>query len=211
MLVNYASQFDTAESIERSRLAEYRTAPRAGPWLLGFGGVGTGGVETLLFLQTKAGYSAFAVMRLPATTESTVSSQYASLMKEIKSSFGRTLSSLPAVFGVSKQTLYNWANGETPKEAHQNKLIELADAGRVFSALGFKPTSAALERTLANGKSFLQLLADGMPGATTAEKLVTLVKRSQKSRASLDELFEGRKTPRLEAADMEAVSFPEDA
>lgn len=97
---------------------------------------------------------------------------YAELMQVIKSGFGRTMSRLPEVFGVSRQTIGSWMKGETPKPVHQEKLRQLAEAARIFSALGFKPTSLALDRTITQGKSLLQLLSEGADGRDAAKRLV---------------------------------------
>lgn len=83
---------------------------------------------------------------------------------------------IPA-FGVSRQTLYNWPCGETPKESHQGKLVQLAAAARAFTDIGFKPTAPSLERTVAQGKSFVELIWQGADGKETAERLVRIEKR----------------------------------
>jgi transcriptional regulator with XRE-family HTH domain len=211
MLALPAPFSDPTQAFERIRPAEYRTLSSMGGKLPGFGDVGTGGIETLLFVQTRAGYSLFAVVGKSALVEAPSCSPFVDLMRGIKVAFGRTMSSLPAVFGVSRQTLYNWLSGETPKEPHQNKIHELAAAGRTFVSLGFTPTSAMLDRTIAEGKSFLQLLAEGRDGTDSAEKLVRLIARTQQSRAALTEILGGRKTPRPGISDMGAPSFDEDA
>src|SRR5690348_12410745 len=106
------------------------------------GGAGTGGIESgdyyrrMYLLQI--GYQAFLVVVPPA--KAAEPALYAELMQVIKAGFGRTMTRLPEVFGVSRQTLYNWLNGETPKPVHQERLRQLAEAARMFSALGFKPT-----------------------------------------------------------------------
>jgi hypothetical protein len=117
---------------------------------------------------------------------------------------------LPEVFGVSRQTLYNWLGGETPKAAHQAKIGQLAAAARVFSGLGVTPTSDLLDRVLSHGKSFLQLLADGADGADTAAKLVQIAKRSADSRSRLDAILDGRRTGHPDISDMGSPSLAED-
>jgi transcriptional regulator with XRE-family HTH domain len=123
-------------------------------------------------------------------------------MKEVKTGFGRTMSHLPAVFGVSRQTLYNWLNGETPKEQHHDKLVQLAAAARVFTEAGFKPTALSFERVVAQGKSFLELIAQGAEGREAAERLVRIEKRGMAARAKLDDLLGDRKPSRLSVSDM---------
>ena len=98
--------------------AIYGQAPVAegGP-LPCFGGAGTGGIEGVHFATSRQGYRPFTVIvKVDVETIPEPYAPYADLMKEVKSGFGRTLSHLSSVFGVSRQTLYNWLNGEIPKE-----------------------------------------------------------------------------------------------
>ncbi|MCL2715833.1 MAG: hypothetical protein FWD68_14965 [Alphaproteobacteria bacterium] len=89
---------------------------------------------------------------------------FAELLQKIQTGFGRTMARLPAVFGVSRQTLYNWLGGETPKPTHHEKLRQLAEAAQYFSEVGFKPTSLTPDRTISQGKSLLQLVREGADG-----------------------------------------------
>jgi transcriptional regulator with XRE-family HTH domain len=190
--------------------APHSHRPPASQSLPTIGAAGTGGVESddyyrrMYILQI--GYQAFLVV---APVQSPDLAPYADLMQEIKSGFGRTMTRLPEVFGVSRQTLYNWLNGETPKPAHQEKLKQLAQAARMFSVLGFKPTSLALDRTITRGKSLLQLLSEGADGRDAAKKLVRIVQRGNEARAKLDDLLGGRKS-RPEVSDMGTPSMDED-
>lgn len=152
--------------------------------------VGTGGVASELFVRNAMGYRSFKVLEFVTPVEY---APFSKLMHEVKSGFGRTMSSLPEVFGVSRQTLYNWLEGETPKPVHQEKLRQLAEAANVFAELGVKPTALMLGRTILQGKTFLQLMADGAHGKDTAKKLVHIVQRGTDSRAKLDSLLGGRK------------------
>jgi transcriptional regulator with XRE-family HTH domain len=150
--------------------------------------VGTGGIATLEFVREAFGYQPYEVLEQRQVVEE---APYAKLMGQVKSGFGRTMSRLPEVFGVSRQTLYNWLEGEKPKAVHQERLRQLAEAAKVFADLGIKPTTPMLDRTVAQGKSFLQLMAAD-------------------SRAKLDALLEGRKA-KLVASDIGAPALDEDA
>lgn len=167
--------------------------------------VGTGGLASELFVRSSMGYQPFKVLEFISPVDQT---PFASLMQEVKTGFGRTLSRLPEVFGVSRQTLYNWLDGETPKSVHQEKLKQLAQAGNVFTELGFKLTPLMLDRTIAQGKTFIQLMADGADGKNTAKKLVGIVQRGTESRAKLDQLLGGRKA-KLTAEDIGAPLLDE--
>jgi hypothetical protein len=116
---------------------------------------------------------------------------YAQLMQDVRDGFGRTLSRLPSVFEVSRRTLYNWIEGETPKEIHRAKLVQLAAAAREFQAVGFTPTADVLDWTLMRDKTFLELLAEGEQGAPLAQKLMRVVEHERKAQARLEKSLEG--------------------
>jgi hypothetical protein len=185
--------------------------PPASQLLPTIGAAGTGGVECGDYYRRMhllpMGYQASLVVI--AFAQAPDPAPYAELMEVIKSGFGRTMTRLPEVFGVSRQTLYNWLNGETPKPAHQEKLRQLAEAARIFSALRFKPTSLALDRSITRGKSLLQLLSEGADGRDAAKKLVRIVQRGNKARTKLDEMLGGRKA-NLEAFDVGTPSLDDD-
>lgn len=169
--------------------------------------VGTGGVASALFVRQAFGYQPFEVLEIPQLVEI---APYAELMGQVKAGFGRTMSRLPEVFGVSRQTLYNWLEGETPKVAHQERLRQLAEAAQVFAGLGIKPTTPMLDRTVARGKSFLQLMAAGADGQETAKQLIRIVQRGNDSRAKLDTLLAGRRA-KLSAFEIGAPALDEGA
>lgn len=176
---------------------------------LEFGMPGTGGSATWEFWERRFGYGAIALSPTSQPTAAVGAAQQS--MQTVREGFGRTMSYLTEVFGVSRQTLYNWLSGEkAPSPEHEGKIGQLEAASKRFMELGFKPSSSHLTRTLAQGKSFLALLAAGGDGAATADKLVKLVRRGQGSRARLEELLAGRKPPgRL--ADALAPVMDEDA
>ncbi|MEI7842412.1 MAG: hypothetical protein WCI39_05205 [Gallionellaceae bacterium] len=175
-----------------------------------FGGAGTGGVEGVRFVLSRQGYRPYTVVEVVVAAPHSSYAPYANLMEEVKTGFGRTMSHLPAVFGVSRQTLYNWLAGELPKQQHQNKLVQLAAAARVFVEMCYKPTHQALHRTVAQNKSFVELLGDGADGKETAQRLVRIVKRGIASQEKLDALLGDRTPPRLNISDMGRPSLAED-
>lgn len=193
--------------------AIYQKDERANSWpahLPSFGGAGTGGLENVSFYIDRQGYPTFTIdiVDLP---DPVIGTSYTNLMAEIKNGFGRTFSHLPAVFGVSRQTLYNWSGGEQPKELHQAKLVQLAEAARVFTITGFKPSALNLQRTVAKGKSFIALLSEGESGRETAQKLIRIVNRGTADRNKLNALLENRKAPPLESSDWGLPSFEDEA
>ncbi len=168
---------------------------------------GTGGSASMLFLQQSIGYRPYLILQPSRTVDE---APYARLMEQVKAGFGRTLSRLPEVFSVSRQTLYNWLDGETPKLVHQERLRQLAEAAQVFADLGVKPTTPMLDRTVSQGKSFIQLMASNADGKETAKKLIRLIQSGNASRTKLEKLLTGRKAS-LVPADLGAPALDEDA
>ncbi len=177
----------------------------APPWT--YGNAGTGGEHGIELATHHVGY-AFPSLG-GAAEKSPEAATHVLQMQQVKAGFGRTMSRLPEVFGVSRQTLYNWLKGETPKDIHLERLRELADAAALFSDMGFTPTSNSLDRTLLQGKSFLQLLAQGESGKEMARKLIRVHQRSGDARAKLDALLGGKKASTA-AEDFGAPAFKED-
>lgn len=170
--------------------------------------VGTGGTATQQFWAQDLGYRPHVVVVPTTSYHSAPVARHTALMHDVRRGFGRTMSRLPEVFGVSRQTLYNWLSGETPKAAHQERLQQLAAAASVFEHMGVKPTTAMLDRPLAAGQSFLQLMAAGADGDTTARQLLRVHGQQASARAKLDALLGARKT-RPSASDLGTPAFQE--
>jgi transcriptional regulator with XRE-family HTH domain len=177
-----------------------------------FGEVGTGGQLNEAYLRERTGYR-FHFVVLPAAADRSAPSAglFASEMEDVRRGFDRTFSKLPEVFGVSRQTLYNWLRGETPRDQHHARVRELAAAARTFLSQEFRPTVGQLDRPVRGGKSFLQLIAEGADGAASATDLVRMTERGHRDRSRLDDLLGDRRaaTP-AERAEFELPSFAED-
>ena len=78
------------------------------------------------------------------------------------------------------------------------------------AALRLKPTALALDRTVAQGKSFVELLGEGADGKETAQRLVRIMKRGAASREKLDALLGNRTPSRPDVSDMGRPSLDED-
>lgn len=179
-----------------------------------FGMAGTGGISDANFIARRPGHDLnwwgassknAPIKRIVLVAEKP---SCARLMKVIKDGFGRTFSHLPAIFGVSRQTLYNWLRGESPKEIQLAKLEQLASAAKVFSEQGFKVTAQALNRSLDRNLSFIELLAKGADGKSMAEKLIRLETTGQRKRQQLFELL-GNAEIRDDEPDLIRNSFDE--
>lgn len=164
---------------------------------------GTGGFASPELLRQPWGYPMVPV------EQDEPASPYAAMMEQVRVGFSRNMSRLPEVFGVSRQALYNWLNGDTPAASQHARIRNLADAAAVFQARAFKPTSASMDRVLSGGKSFLQLMSEGAEGRTTAEKLVRVMERSAQARGRLASLLADEQPVALSASDLGSAARDE--
>jgi len=213
MLIDIAAPTDTSFSVFSKPIAAIYGRPvvAKNPSMPSFGRAGTGGFEGAVYIKLHHGYPRFQIVDAEAIIPDVSYAPYADLMEEVKTGFGRTMSHLPIVFGVSRQTIYNWLSGEVPKEQHRAKLVQLAAAAQVFIADGFKPTPIMLDRTVAQGKSLIDLIKDGADGREMAQKLIRIVHRGTTAREKLDEVLGGRGKQHLSVSDMGRPSLKEDA
>jgi hypothetical protein len=156
--------------------------------------------------QYRSGDQASEVVQRVLETTVANPPHFSSLIEQIEVGFGRATRRLPEIFAVSSQTFYNWLSGtKTPNEQHHAKLYALAEAAEVFKKAGLIPNPLDFDRTVTNGKSLLELIAEGRCGEDTAERLLRILKRGIDSRAKLDEILGGRKASRPFSLDGDAA------
>jgi hypothetical protein len=152
--------------------------------------VGTGGISSSTFFKSQKGYPTFYIhTSKPKIVDKP---DYPVLMSEIQDGFGRTMFRLSEVFGVSRQTLYNWKNGDTPKEEYRERFMQLHKAARVFSKEKFKPGANDLDIPLLGGQSILKLISQGGDGQELSEKLIRVILRSRESNKKLEALLKNK-------------------
>jgi transcriptional regulator with XRE-family HTH domain len=71
------------------------------------------------------------------------------------------VSDLAATLNVSRQSVYNWLNGERVADENALRLRDLAQAADVFADEGISVNAAFLKRKFANGRTLLQVVAAG--------------------------------------------------
>jgi transcriptional regulator with XRE-family HTH domain len=175
--------------------------------------LGTGGFATPEYYLLRSqfpGYLVLPVTRAPGP-ESNLPIPIVARMQLLRSAFGRNFSLLPAVFGVSRQTLDNWLQGEQPKIADRARIEALAEAAQVFLACDYTPSHSDLGRTLLNGKSLIELISQGENGRDLAEELMQLVYRGMESRKKLDAMLAETSAPRFTPADFGSPALDENS
>ena len=103
------------------------------------------------------------------------------------------ISTLADVFGVTRQTVYNWMKGERLKPEHFARLKDLAHATDLLAESGISLSGTLLKRKVINGKNIFEIVRDGGSARDTAQILIQIVQREQQQRELLSSRLAGRK------------------
>ncbi len=114
----------------------------------------------------------------------------------IKRVFGLSISKQAQILGVSRQTVYNWRNGEEPTDRNLETLTDLGDAAELFEAEGIQVTGMLMNRPFYQGKSLSDLMEAQTPIYQPAQKLVSQIKREAEEKSRLAQRFGNRKQPK---------------
>lgn len=115
-------------------------------------------------------------------------------LERIREVLSPVVSDLANTFGVSRQAVYNWLNGEQPKSEHIAKLRDFAQAADIVAEAGIPITGALLKRKVIEGKNLFEVAHDGGSARNAAQLLVQMVRREATQRERMTARLAGRKT-----------------
>lgn len=106
------------------------------------------------------------------------------------------ISDLAATFGVSRQSVYNWLNGDPVADENAAKLQDLAQAADILAHEVVLGNAALFKRKFANGRTLMQVAQAGESARDAALVLVQIHKRETAQRERVNTRFSNRaKTP----------------
>jgi transcriptional regulator with XRE-family HTH domain len=144
------------------------------------------------FMQARAetiGYTIDGVGVRFVTTRHAASVQ----IKRILTGMSISSTGLARALGVSRQTLYNWLNGDAPSKKHQASLDRLTHAQEVLQFLD-QPLRPLLTQPVQSGRSFWHLVEHGADAGALAEQLKTTYENRANQRSLMaDRLAAKRK------------------
>ena len=114
-------------------------------------------------------------------------------LARIREVFHPAVSDLASTFGVSRQSVYNWGNGERVADGNVAKLKDLALAADVFAHEGIAVNAALLKRKFANGHTLLEIAQSGESAREAALLLVQIHKLEAAQRERISSRFALRK------------------
>ena len=158
-------------------------------------GIGTGGELSLEHLQRRAQQAQHMVSMVEVAEVEPVRTPSENLSR-IREVLNPAVSDLATTFGVSRQSVYNWLNGDPVADENAAKLQDLAQAADVLAHEGASINAALLKRKFANGRTLMQVAQAGESARDAALLLVHIHKREAAQRERMNARFANRaKTP----------------
>lgn len=167
------------------------------PWRKLFS-TGTAGCATEYFCAERLDNGApYQFVRL-AGKQHVVDARYRSDIETLIELMKPSMSQLAACFGVSRQRVYDWRNGEGMSASNVDQMKELLKAVRMLSERSPVPITQAGNRKLVNGNTFWVAVASGTKPTDAANNVLTALERDQKERSALNRSLASRKIARPE-------------
>ena len=86
---------------------------------------------------------------------------------------------------------------------------DLARAAEYLDSAGLAGKASAFRRKIANGKSFLEFVREGMPAMLAAEKLVSLLNKERGQREAISSRLAKRAQSPIDTAEIGAPHYNE--
>ena len=154
-------------------------------------GIGTGGELLLEHLQRSArqGQHMVSAAEVAEVEQLRTPSENLSRIREV---LNPAVSDLATTCGVSRQSVYNWLNGDPVADENAAKLQDLAQAADVLAHEGMSINASALKRKFANGRTLMQVAQAGESARNAALILVQIHKREAVQRERMSARFANR-------------------
>jgi transcriptional regulator with XRE-family HTH domain len=172
-------------------------------------GIGTGGELSMEHLQRSARQAQYMASLVEVAEVEQVRTPSENLSR-IRGVLNPAVSDLATTFGVSRQSVYNWLNGEPVADENAAKLQDLAEAADVLAHEGVGINAALLKRKLANGRTLMQVVQAGESARDAARVLVQIHKREALQRQRMNARFANRAKTST-SADFDLPAFNDQA
>ncbi|MCL2657286.1 MAG: hypothetical protein FWD62_07635 [Betaproteobacteria bacterium] len=168
--------------------------------------IGTGGALSLELLQRTTQQASHTTLTDEMINVEDVRTPNDDLVR-IREVLNPAVSDLANTFNVSRQSIYNWLNGDPVAEGNAARLQDLAQAADVLTREGIIVNATLLKRKFANGKTLMQVAQAGESARDAALLLVQIHKREAAQRKRMNARFANRvQTPATADFDLPAPS-----
>lgn len=120
-------------------------------------------------------------------------------LERIREVLNPAMSDLAKCFKVSRQTIYNWLNGEQTTLEHAVRLKDFALASDMFAESEKSFTGNLFKRKVFNGKNLVEVIHDGGSARDAVQLLLQIIKRETSQRELLTARFAKRTTSQISA------------
>ncbi|WP_345811823.1 hypothetical protein AAGS40_12910 [Paraburkholderia sp. PREW-6R] len=145
--------------------------------------IGTGGHLSLERLQTGAQQALYSTADVAVVEDVRTPAEDLARIREV---LRPAVSDLAATLGVSRQSVYNWLNGEQVAEENAARLADLAQAADVLAHKGVAVNAALLKRRFANGRTLMQVAQSGESARDAALVLAQIHQRESAQRERMN-------------------------
>jgi transcriptional regulator with XRE-family HTH domain len=132
-------------------------------------------------------------------------------LSRIREIFKPTITEVAALFGVSRQTVYDWQSGKGISDRHADKLEEIANAADLFADSGLPFSTQIVRRKLAGGRTLFDLFREGGSAQEATHSLIKMIQHELEQRKALGARLANRKRPALDQADLGIPMLDEQA
>jgi transcriptional regulator with XRE-family HTH domain len=171
------------------------TLVRCVGWMTAVGaaltGIGTGGELSLEHLQ-RNGQRAEHLVTVAQVAELKQGRTPSENLSRIREVLKPAVTDLATTFGVSRQSVYNWLNGDPVADQNAARLQDLAQAADVLAHEGVGINAALRKRKFANGRTLMQVAQAGESARDAALMLVQIHKREAVQRERMTARFANR-------------------
>ena len=174
--------------------------------------VGTGGQCDWRYIQGRQalGYPVMDIAIHEQTLAAPARTAAADL-KQVKAAFQASISDLATLFGVTRQTIYDWLSGEQqPRAPHRARLAALLDAASALEVVGYAVSRRVLRQALPDGRSLFDRVRAGEPLADAIDQLMAIFRREALQRETLACHLANRPGEPMDLADFGTPHLPED-
>ena len=168
--------------------------------------IGTGGNLSLEHIQRGGLHGLYATNAVEVAVADDVRTPAEDLAR-IREVLHPAVSDLATTLGVSRQSIYNWLNGEQVADENAARLRDLAQAADVLAHDGITVDAALLKRKFVNGRTLMQVAQAGESARDAALMLVQILRREVAQRERMNARFANRaKTPATADFDLPAAN-----
>lgn len=146
--------------------------------------IGTGGHLSLEHIQRGAQQAFYGAPAFEVAEVDNVRTPAEDLAR-IREVLRPAVSDLATTLGVSRQSVYNWLNGEQVGDENAARLQDLAQAADILAYEGITVNAALLKRKFANGRTLMQVAQAGESAREAALMLAQIHKREAAQRERL--------------------------